>query len=101
MKIKLLAATVLFLALGITTTEAQNRQLKERSQLEQAGRKGGEFSKSDKWNKTKKDGKFRKADGKFKADKMTKGGHGKKFRKNKRHHQQHGFRGKHRRSNRY
>lgn len=84
MKIKLLAATVLFFALGISTTQAQNRQrAKDQSSFEQKGQRGGGFSKDGKWDKSKKDGKFRKRNGKFKSEKGIKNRHRNEFRKDK------------------
>lgn len=78
MKIKLLAASVLFLALGITIAEAQSTQSKERNQFGQKDRRGGENSKPTNGTK-QKDGKFRKGGGKYKSDKMSKTVTGKNY----------------------
>lgn len=101
MKIKLLAASVLFLALGITIAEAQSTQSKERNQFGQKDRRGGENSKTDKWDKTKKDGKFRKGGGKYKSDKMSKNRHGKELRKYKKHNRRNHFQKRHGRTHRF
>ena len=78
MKIKLLAASVLFLALGLTTTQAQNRQKSgfENERTHQS-QKGDGFSK--------KDGRFEKDGGRFKQDR--------KHRKDFRHHRKQHKRG--------
>jgi hypothetical protein len=95
MKIKLLAVMVLFLALGINTTEAQNRRYKEKHQSGQRDRKDGGFSKRD------RDGKFRKGDKKFRSEKMMKHRHRKEFRRDKRHDRRHVFHKRYRRTHRF
>ena len=87
MKIKLLAASILFLALGMSTTEAQNKQKsgfeKERTHR---GNQGDGFSK--------KEGKFEKDGGRFKQDRK----HRKDFRHHRKQHKRGSFNKKHNRN---
>lgn len=87
MKIKLLAASILFLALGMSTTEAQNKQKSgfENERTHQS-RKGDGFSK--------KDGKFDKDGQRFKQDRK----HRKDFRHDRKQHKRGSFNKKHHRN---
>jgi len=68
MKIKLLVAAVLILALGTNTAEAQNRQRSgEQNQFGHHDRKGGGFSRSDKRGNTKEYGYERRKYGRDRA----------------------------------
>ena len=87
MKIKLLAASVLFLALGMSTTQAQNRKKSgfEKERMHQSNDAGG-FSK--------KDGKDH---GKFNKDRK----HRKDFRHDRKLHKRGSFHKTHHRSHRH
>ena len=87
MKIKLLAASILFLALGMSTTQAQNRQKSgfEKERTHQS-HDGDGFSK--------KDGKHH---GKFNKDRK----HRKDFRQDGKQHKHGSFHKRHRRSHRH
>ena len=87
MKIKLLAASVLFLVLGLSTTQAQNKQKSgfENERTHQS-RKGDGFSK--------KDGKFDKDGQRFKQDRK----HRKDFRHDRKQHERGSAHKKHHRN---
>ena len=80
MKIKLLAASILILALGMSTTEAQNKQ------------KSG-FEKERTHRSNQGDG-FSKKEGKFKQDRK----HRKDFRHHRKQHKRGSFNKKHNRN---